>query len=285
MSTVVHLYTICWNEEELLPHFFKYYDDVVDHYVFYDDGSTDRTLEILAQHPKVEVRSLLRDGQDSFILAAKEVHNTSWKETCGLVDWYIYTAVDEFLYAPQGLKKYLDECKAKGVTAIPALGYQMVSDTFPHEGESLFSQVKSGCPWDKMNKLSIFNPNELTPNFLEGRHTAEPKGNVVYPSKDVLLNLHHKYLGFEKTFQRHTELETKLGRIDKENGWGHRYSWTLEKFKEDWDFFKNHAHENIFAHNYFPEVRHSSLQERWWRKSESKSKFSIRALLWKKKTV
>ena len=29
MKPVVHLYTICWNEEDLLHHFFDHYDSVL----------------------------------------------------------------------------------------------------------------------------------------------------------------------------------------------------------------------------------------------------------------
>lgn len=279
MKPVVHLYTICWNEEDLLHHFFDHYDAVVDRYIFYDDGSTDETLAILAQHPKVVVRSLPRLNQDSYVLAAKELHNSCWKESRGIADWVIYTAVDEFLYAPQGLGNYLKECKEQGVTAIPALGYQMVSDTFPIESEPILLQVKNGCPWSDMNKLSIFNPNEISEsNFHAGRHLAEPQGNIVFPKSDVLLNLHCKYLNFEKTFQRHTDLNIKLGLIDKENGWGFQYGWSRDKFKEDWDFFKQNSHENILADNYFPALEHSITDQRWWRPSWRKrlKKYTMR---------
>jgi len=266
MHPKIHLYTICWNEEYMLPYFFKHYDSLVDKYVFYDDGSTDNTLSILSNHPKVEIRTLPRSNNESYILDAQKLHNDCWKEARGIVDWVIYTAVDEFLYAPN-LLDYIKECNQKGITAIPALGYQMISNHLPTKDESLLLQVAAGCPWNKMNKLSLFNPNQIEEsNFLEGRHNANPKGMVVYPDKDLLLNLHYKYLDFKKTFDRHNELQTKLGATDKKNGWAHKYSWSKEKFKEDWDFFENGAHANIFDAAYNPDLMHSTTTERWWRK-------------------
>ena len=38
---IVHLYTICWDEADMLGFFFRHYDSWVDRYVIYDDGSTE----------------------------------------------------------------------------------------------------------------------------------------------------------------------------------------------------------------------------------------------------
>jgi hypothetical protein len=199
------------------------------------------------------------------VLAAQQVHNTCWKESRGVADWVIYTAIDEFLYAPD-LKAYLTECTRQKVTVIPALGYQMIAATFPTADQSLLDLVQRGCPFAKMNKLSLFNPNKIIEtNQLPGRHSAEPIGEVRYPAKDVVLNLHYKYLSFEHTVKRHLELEQKLGKLDKENNWGYHYSWTQALLKTDWDYFEQHAVENIFAPDYDPHVAHSPLTERWWR--------------------
>ena len=82
----VHLYTICWNEEYMLPYFFRHHDRVVDRYVIFDDGSTDSTLSSLKRHPGVEIRPLPRLEVDSYALAAKNVHDACWKESRGLAD-------------------------------------------------------------------------------------------------------------------------------------------------------------------------------------------------------
>jgi glycosyltransferase involved in cell wall biosynthesis len=262
----IHLYTICWNEEYMLKYFFKYYDVLVDRYVFFDNGSTDQTLDILKKHPKTEIRSLTNvENIDSYVLAAQQMHNTCWKESRGLADWVIITAVDEFLYAPN-LKSYLLQCAKEGVTAIPALGFQMISRRLPSKNKSLLSLVKSGCPWTVMNKLSIFNPNKITEtNQAVGRHTAMPSGEVKYPAKDLLLLLHYKYLSVEHTFNRHAELAEKLGSVDKENKWGYQYSFTREQFQTEWDLFEQNSVENIFSRKYDADLEHSPLEERWWR--------------------
>lgn len=85
----VHLYSIVWNEEEMLPFFFRHYDSLVDRYVIYDDGSTDRTLEMLGAHDRVEVRPFVRSDPDSYVLAARILHDNVWKESRGHADWVI----------------------------------------------------------------------------------------------------------------------------------------------------------------------------------------------------
>ncbi|MCB0208993.1 MAG: glycosyltransferase family 2 protein [Anaerolineae bacterium] len=250
----------------MLTYFFNYYDQWVDRYIFFDNDSTDQTLAMLEKHPQVEIRPFAKLlDTDSYVLAAQQIHDNCWKESRGLADWVIITAVDEFLYVPN-LKAYLAECVKKGVTAIPALGFQMISPTLPVSDQNLPKQITRGCPWIKMNKLSLFNPNKIIEtNYSLGRHSANPVGQVIYPTQDRLLLLHYKYLSFEHTFNRHAQLQQKLGAIDKENGWGHRYGWTKEKFKSDWDHFQQNSIENIFSRHYNPHLVHSPLAERWWR--------------------
>lgn len=265
----IHLYTVCWNEEYILNYFFKHYDSFVDRYVFYDDNSTDQTLDILSKHPKVEIRPYEYLHTDSFVLSTKELNNNSWKESRGSADWVITINVDEFLYTPQ-LKLYLDKCRKKGITAIPSLGYQMISNKRPSSNNNLTDLVTKGSPWVMMNKLCVFNPNKIIEvNQKVGRHEAEPTGTVKYPLKDELLLLHYRYLSFKHTFDRNSDLQKKLGSLDKEKGWGHKYTWAKEQLKNDWEYFEKNAIENVFANNYDPHRQHSPMSTRWWRQTKA----------------
>lgn len=264
----VHLYTICWNEEYMLKYFFRYYDPLVDRYIVFDDGSTDQSLSILTKHPKVEIRSFPRPSDnDSYVLAAQNVHNQCWKESRGQVDWVIITAIDEILYTPN-LKSYLMACTKNGVTAVPALGYQMISPTVPVGNRNMHDLVRRGCPWTLMNKLSIFNPDKISEtNQGLGRHNAEPDGEIKYPATDQLLLLHYKYLSFEHTVKRHADLSEKLGQVDKANGWG-QYTWPREKLQNEWNRFEQNSVEDVLAAGYNPHVQHSPLTDRWWRRTQ-----------------
>ena len=250
----------------MLPYFFRHYDELVDRYVFFDDGSTDSTLSILKGHPKAEVRPLPRSEVDSYVLAAQAVHDTCWKESRGLADWVITTAVDELLYAPK-FRAYLETCSRNGVTAIPALGYQMLSRARPTSARSLVRSIKTGFPDPMFSKLSLFDPNKISEtNHAVGRHSARPSGIVKFPDQDVLLNLHYKYLSFDYTLRRYSNLNNKLGAVDKENRWGYQYAWTKDELEERWSIWERNSVENVFARGYNPHLAHSKLTERWWRK-------------------
>ena len=220
----VHLYTILWNEEAMLPFFFRHYDSLVDRYIIYDDGSTDRTLEMLAAHGRVEVRKFVRTDPESFVLSAQSLQNDFWKESRGRADWVLVTSVDEHLYHPAGLGLYLRMMRWRGVTAVPALGHEMVTDAFPSPHAHLAKTYRLGVPSHWMDKLNIFNPDAIRETHYEvGRHRAGPEGDVRYPARDQVLLLHYKFLGFDYLIRRFAMLATGLGAVDRENKFGGQY--------------------------------------------------------------
>ena len=258
----IDLYALCWNDADMLDFFFRHYDQFVQRYVVYDDGSTDRSLEILHANPKVEVRSVtLNSNRNSFVLSGMQVIKSCWKESRGVADWVICTDIDEHLHHPD-LLAYLEACKNQGVTIIPALGYQMLSETFPRDDQLLRQSVTMGAPWVKMNKLGIFSPNAIeATNFALGRHTARPTGDVMAPERDELLLLHYKYLGFERTLRRHQECAPRLQKMDLANGWCHRWRLPREQLQEDWKNFERDL-VDVSRPDLAPWQSHPA--PRWW---------------------
>ena len=204
----IHHYATCWNEARVLQFFFRHYQPFITRFFVYDDGSTDGSLDILAAEPGAVIRRRQRSHPDSFVLSGRDHTNNCWKASRGLVDWVIISNIDEHLHHPS-LRQYLEHCRDKGITVIPALGYQMLSDDFPPAHVKLCETVTRGAPWRQMNKLIMFNPDAVREiNFDVGRHAAWPEGDIRYPEQDELLLLHYKYLGRDYTSARHAELRT-----------------------------------------------------------------------------
>jgi glycosyltransferase involved in cell wall biosynthesis len=230
----VDLYAQCWNEEFMLPFFFQHYDRFVDRYVIFDDGSTDRTRDILAAHPRVDLRPLVRAHQDSYVLSQQALADQCWKESRGAADWVIIADADEHLVHPQ-LRRHLAACTAARVTLMPALGFQMVSEAAPRGGELLCESVRTGAPFAQMMKPVLFDPNAIDEiNFAWGRHAAAPTGRVCVPARDEVKLLHFKYLGRAPTEARLRELATRRGQREIANDWCHKWAWSADQLAADW---------------------------------------------------
>ncbi len=228
---VVHLYSVCWNEAHMLPFFFRHYEPWVDRFVIYDNGSTDGSVGLLSAKPNVELRTFPWTDPNSFVQSHCTLHNQCWRESRGLADWVVVAAVDEHLYHPD-MPAYLGECSRKGFTCVPALGYQMVTKEFPSAGVHLASAHTFGAPAREMNKLRLFKPDLVEPNFAIGGHSARPTGRVVYPNRDEVLLLHYKYLGIEYVSERNLLLKTGLRLGDRENDWGRHYRINRAKIEQ-----------------------------------------------------
>jgi hypothetical protein len=256
----VHLYTILWNEEEMLPFFFRHYDPVVDRYIIYDDGSTDNTLKLLTAHDRVEVRPFVRTHATSYVLSAQTLHGRMWKESRGHADWVIITTVDEHLYHPAGLTGYLREARRRRITAIPALAFQMVADTFPSPDECLAQTQRFGVPLDSYNKLNIFDPNELSEiHYMPGRHRAVLEGYVRYPKQDRLLLLHYKFLGMDYLLRRYALLRSGLGSTDKEFRFGYQYGLGRDALEAEFAELRRSAIDATSTR------ARNLIREKWWR--------------------
>jgi hypothetical protein len=260
---IIHLYAQCWNDEWMLPFFFRHYDPLVARYFIYDDGSTDATMALLQAHPKVEVERFPRSAPDSFVLSEQALSNQCWKRSRGKADWVIVTDIDEHLFHPRWCD-YLPRCAAEGVTMVPALGFNMISEKRPRPGEDLCQHYTVGLPRLALMKASIFNPNAVVEiNFEPGRHIANPKGTISVPRTDEMLLFHYKFMGFRQTFQRQQQLRTGLGSYDLQQGHGHHYSWSEEKMRAFWEDFAARAFDTTSLRDN-PAPNYPILP--WWEK-------------------
>src|SRR2546423_4184198 len=155
----IHVYTICWNEEDLLPFFFKHYERFVDKIIAYDNMSSDKTPDILESHPLCERRTFDsgEEVRDDLLL---ELKNNAWKESRGKADWVIVCDVDEFIFHPD-LVAYLSSCKERGVTIPQPTGFNMVSDQWPEPDKQIWEQIRDGRPDLFFSKKAVFDPNAV----------------------------------------------------------------------------------------------------------------------------
>lgn len=229
-TTRIHLHCLCWNEVRLLPHFFRCYDRWVDEYHVWDNGSIDGSLALLQDHPKVRLHRYEIDG-DSVVDSERRMFDRIWQDSRGLADWVILVNIDEHLHHPD-LVGHLEACAAEGVTALRAIGYEMLADAVPPADDPtpLFERITQGVRSSGLDRLCIFSPSALTATrFSPGQHHAWPEGHVVWPLSPEVLLLRFRLLGDDYLIERTQELAGGLRPGDLEHGWAEHLQWTPEQ--------------------------------------------------------
>jgi glycosyltransferase involved in cell wall biosynthesis len=218
----IHLYAVCWNEERIIPFFLRHYEPLVDRIIIYDDQSTDRSAELLRASPKVELRPLVREAA-SYLDAHLILFETCWQESRGRADWVCLVDLDEFLFHPDW-HHYLAAQKEAGVTVIQALGYEMVSQSFPSPDASLATTLMRGLRDLHMDKTPLFAPDAIEQiNHIVGRHRCAPVGRVVLPAHYRMQLRHYKTLGLDYVLARSHALAGRLTNEDRARNWSTHY--------------------------------------------------------------
>ena len=229
----IDLYSTCWNEERMIPFFLRHYEPLVQRIIVYDDGSTDRSLELLAASPKVELRRL-KQGH-SYIAVQTEEMSHCWKESRGRADWVFICDMDEQVYHDH-LRTYLAQCQEAGVTILNPVGLDMVSAYFPPPNLVLSETVRLCVRAFLQDKLAVFNPNAIDEiNYTPGRHLAYPTGRVIFPHKRDVKLLHYKQLGLDYLIARSNELRGRSTAFDREQGWSLHYERPAEDIRAHFD--------------------------------------------------
>ena len=229
----IDVYTICWNEERMLPFFLRHYASFATRIVVFDNHSTDATRQIAAEHPLVELRTFgaSRDGCGE--LERMAIRETAWLESRGRSDWVIVVDCDEYLWHPW-LLRYLETCHTRGVTVPRPAGYEMVSATFPAGNGQIYDEVRLGLRASHMDKWLIFDPNAVEAmNYSPGCHHALPTGRIAVDKTPQLKLLHFKHLGSDYVAARYETLNGRRAESDRSMGLNYHYEWPPQALR-DW---------------------------------------------------
>lgn len=229
----IHLYCLCWNEARIIPFFLRHYLPLVDRVFVYDNGSTDRSLALLSGDERIQLAHFDVIG-DSFVDEERRLSDAMWKQSRDQADWVAIVDMDEHIFHPD-LHGHLADCQEKGITAIQAVGYEMVSDRFPNADDTLCETVTEGFRYPgAMDKLCLFDPNAIrNSHFMAGRHDAAPAGRVIWDPGHSVKLLHYKQLGLMYFLRRTAELRTGLRPGDLRNGWGAHYQRDVDRLTRD----------------------------------------------------
>ena len=214
----IHVYSVCYNEEIMLPYFLKHYSKFVDKITIYDNFSTDNSVEIIKKYSGVEIIPFNTNNE----CAEEELtnlRNNCWKgSTC---DWVIVCDIDEIIYHPYLLDK-LYEISDNGYSIIKTVGCQMISETLPSTHYQIYNELKMGFYDIMYSKPCILNPNKVTElNLTYGSHfLVEPKGEInIFYSSDIKL-LHYKHISREYETNKNSENSIRMSEFSRNKGLG-----------------------------------------------------------------
>jgi len=222
----IHLYTILYNEEDLLPFFINHYRTFVSKFFFYDNFSTDSSIEIIKNSGvDHEIRQYESNNKQDDLVFTK-IKNNAWKDSKNQnVDYVIVCDLDEFLYH-ENIHQFLDEKKKAGITIFKPEGYNMYSNVFPEfkPDLQLTERVKNGCKFEMMDKQVIFSPDDLDEiDYGMGCHYSDPKGNVKATAYGGLKLLHYKGLSLEYLLFKVHRSKSRIPDANRKVGIGRHY--------------------------------------------------------------
>lgn len=232
------LITVGWNESKILPMFLNYYSPQVDKIIYYDNQSTDDSINIINHYTnkegmcEIEIINFDTDNEikDDLLLDLK---NSEWKKYKNKYDWVIIVDVDEFIvpFHNVPLREFLATQNNYG--AIQSIGYQMFGSEYN------FKEIKRGAKHDQYDKVCCWNLGLLLEiNYCHGSHRCNPEfinHKVQIHYKGCQLR-HMKYVGdLGELCNRVVEYKKRLSTKNKKNHWGDQYN--ISFFKKSYLYF------------------------------------------------
>jgi hypothetical protein len=226
----IHVFTICYNEEKIIPFFLDHYK-YADKITVYDNESTDSSRDLLLKDPRVELITYQTDNKlhDGEYVRIKE---SCWKNTdC---EYAIIVDMDEFVYHPN-IKDFLME---DNHAAYKPKGYNMISEVFPENG-TLTEKVNMGVKDSKYSKLCILNTKKVESiKYKLGCHESSiimnnPEDKVIHTNNLKLL--HYKNLSFDYRFKKHEEYRKRRSEFNNREGAGTHYLHNEEKQRKEFE--------------------------------------------------
>jgi hypothetical protein len=218
----LHVYTVCWNEEKILPHFLRHYSKFAEKIVVYDNYSTDSSPDIVKSFNGVEIRRFYTGGYFDDRENIK-IKNTAYKESIGKADYVIVVDSDEFLYY-QDIITLLSKYRKEGVTLPRTIGYDMVSWLFPNDTSPITETVRLGMKSLNYSKRIIFDP-KIEINFAPGCHTCNPLGDIVESKFEDIKVLHYHYIGLVQNISKHRAYKKRLSKFNIKSKLGYQFTW------------------------------------------------------------
>jgi glycosyltransferase involved in cell wall biosynthesis len=224
----IRVFVVAYNEEAIMPYFFRHYNQFASQITLYDDNSTDRTAQIALENNAIVIMRGKRTT--STINMLRDTYNSCWK--CSReADWVFCVESDEFVYH-HNMIDFLSKCKKEGNTLLKCHGWCMVDRDFPCGSGQIYDEVNCGLPSRGYDKTAIFDPKVIQEiNYGTGQHFVFPTGTLNEKYTPDLKLLHMKFVGLDKVHKNMSGHVSRLTQRDAEFNWGVQYKKTRDQLE------------------------------------------------------
>ena len=225
----IDVFSVCYNEEIILPYFLKHYKKFVRNITIYDNMSTDNSVNIMNEYG---VNVIPYDTQGKFEESLlMNIKNNSWKGSDA--DWVIVCDTDELIYH-ENIIEVLTNTHANHIVTE---GYEMMSETLPTTEGQIYEELKFGHFKTDYSKACLFKPSEVTDtNFGPGCHFSSPAGPNIISIKDSGIKLlHYKYLNREVLIKKYEHYKFRQSEEMIRMGWGNYQEWDANVINSQFD--------------------------------------------------
>lgn len=214
------VFTICYNQADILPWFLRHYSSFVDEICVFDEASDDGSRDIVNDCPKAFLLDWPHKSgidEDLFLQFAYEKYPLA----NGKYDWVLWVDTDEFVFHPDPEGMFC-EADRRGMEVIQPWGINMMSEGLPKDdGQQLYNVCRKGVFAPLYSKPVVFRPH-IHIRWSRGKHHLEKECQdlrVWFDSGAKLL--HYRYLGYQYTKERNARNLERCGLYtgDKAAAW------------------------------------------------------------------
>lgn len=255
----IHLYTLCYNEMDILPFVLDYWKLLpIEKAVVYDNGSTDGSVEYLKQFDWIEVRHFETKGQNDVVQA--QIKSAAWKESVGKCDYVIVCDTDEMIYSPF-LEEELKKMKEGGYNVMGTPWYALCFDERPtydpntllhKQGHKFYKQyINHVHKWSHLGKFMLFDPNKIIDmRYSVGCHISNPFPEIKLYETDKVIAIHINK-GFSEDYfvERRKKMGANLSDVNKMGGMCVEYNYPEKQTRQE---YRKYQSESVDVNLIYP---------------------------------
>jgi hypothetical protein len=222
----IDVYTVCWNEIDLIKFVVDYWKRFARHVFVFDNGSNDGTIEYLKQFDWITVIPFDTDDKiDDQVYI--DIKNNMWKYSRDKADYVVVCDIDECLWSTN-LDKELHYMKNNNQSICHPKWYTMIGDKmyYHQDGVYLHEQMRTAYGDGGKDKAILFSTKDVEDiNYYPGCHQCDPDPNnlKIYDGNNIFAMHYAKSFGPEYSVNKHHILRERLSETNKKKGYGVHY--------------------------------------------------------------